>query len=186
MQKHLAIAALSLFTTVHFIPSKAEALPVSITTNLLIAESDLQYKFPKIPFLSIPSELHAQLLSKKAASIRFWEAVSWCETHHGWNTNGGYYAGGLGIAQSAWRGYGGWEFARTPVAATKEEQIIVGNRISFMGYQTKNTFRTLDDKINQKPFFRPAVRTPNWGRNCVNWKTRRPLSERYVETPLKK
>lgn len=131
-------------------------------------------------------ELVAQLRSRKAGSVKFWEAVSWCETNHDWD-DGGYYAGGLGIAQSAWRGYGGWQFAKTPKKATKEEQIIVANRIAFMGYQTKNVFRTLDDRENNRPFFRPAIGwrdSKNWGKNCVNWKTRKPRSDKYTESGM--
>lgn len=184
MQKHLALVAFSIISTINLLPSQAQALPTQTIINRDTAASELQEQFPKIYISSMNLELLAQLRSKKVASIRFWEAVSWCETNHNWN-DGGYYAGGLGIAQSAWRGYGGWEFAKSPKDATKEQQIVVANRISFLGYQTKNTFITFEDRLNNKPFFRPAVRTPSWGRNCVNWKTRRPLSERYVETPLK-
>ena len=132
-------------------------------------------------------ELRAQLKTKKGGSVRFWEAVSWCETNHKWN-DGGYYAGGLGIAQSAWRGFGGWQFATTPKNATKEEQIVVANRISFFGFQTKNVYRTLEDRENNKPFFRPAIgwrSSKNWGKNCVNWQTRKPLRDKYTQTPLK-
>jgi hypothetical protein len=132
---------------------------------------------------TVHPELVAQLKTKKAGSVKFWEAVSWCETNHDWN-DGGYYAGGLGIAQSAWRGYGGWEFATSPKKATKEEQIVVGNRIAFLGFQTRNTFRTLDDKENNKPFFRPAIgwrSSSNWGKNCVNWRTRKPNHVRFTE-----
>lgn len=184
MQKHLALVAFSIISTIHLTSTQAQALTPNTIVITDIAASELQNQFPKIYVPSMPSELAAQLRSKKAASIRFWEAVSWCETNHNWN-DGGYYAGGLGIAQSAWRGYGGWEFAKSPKDATKHQQIVVANRISFFGYQTRNTFITFEDRLNDRPFFRPSVRTPSWGRNCVNWKTRRPLSERYVETPLK-
>ena len=132
----------------------------------------------------IHPELFAQLQTRKAGSIKFWEAVSWCETNHDWK-NSGYYAGGLGIAQSTWKGYGGWEFAKTAKKATKEEQIVVGNRIAFFGYQTTNEYITLDDKLNNEPFFRPAQGWRNmtkWGKNCVNWKTRKPLRDKYTET----
>jgi hypothetical protein len=131
-------------------------------------------------------ELRAQLKTKKGGSVRFWEAVSWCETNHKWN-DGGYYAGGLGIAQSAWRGFGGWQFATSPKNATKEEQIIVANRISFLGFQTKNVYRTLDDRENNRPFFRPAIgwrSSKNWGRGCINWETRKPLRDRYTEAGM--
>jgi hypothetical protein len=131
-------------------------------------------------------ELRAQLKTRKAGSVRFWEAVSWCETNHDWDDHG-YYAGGLGIAQSAWQGFGGRQFAKSPQHATKEEQIVVANRISFFGFQTKNVYRTLDDRENNKPFFRPAIgwrSSKNWGKNCVNWETRKPLRDRYTEAGM--
>jgi hypothetical protein len=131
-------------------------------------------------------ELVTQLRSKKGGSIKFWEAVSWCETNHDWN-DGGYFSGGLGMAQSVWVNYGGREFASRPPKATKEEQIIVANRLAFFGYQTKNTFRTLDDKANNNPFFRPAIgwrSASNWGKQCANWKTRKPVRDRYTEAGM--
>ena len=131
-------------------------------------------------------ELRAQLMSRKGGSIKFWEAVSWCETNHKWN-DGGYYAGGLGIAKSTWEGYGGRQFAPTAKTATKEEQIIVANRIAFFGFQTKKQFRTLEDKANNKPFFRPAVgwkSMTKWGKGCANWRTRKPVRDRYTEAGM--
>lgn len=91
----------------------------------------------------------------------FWDLLAKCETGGDWQ-NGGYFAGGLGIAQSTWKGYGGREFARTPAKATKEEQIIVANRIAVDGWQT-NEFRTLADQQNNKPFFREPVGFNGWG-----------------------
>jgi len=134
----------------------------------------------------IHPELIKQLRTRKAGSVKFWEAVSWCETNHNWN-DGGYFSGGLGMAQSVWEGYGGLQFASRPSKATKEEQIIVANRMAFLGYQTKNVFRTLDDKLNNRPFFRPAIgwrNSKNWGRGCINWQTRKPLRERYTEAGM--
>jgi hypothetical protein len=131
-------------------------------------------------------ELVEQLRTRKVGSVKFWEAVSWCETNHDWD-DGGYFSGGLGMAQSVWEGYGGKQFASRPPKATKEEQIIVGNRMAFLGFQTKNIFRTLDDKLNNRPFFRPAIgwrSSSNWGKNCVNWKTRKPLRDRYTEAGM--
>lgn len=129
--------------------------------------------------------LHQQLRTRKAASVEFWEAVSWCEVNHDW-TDRGYYSGGLGMAQSVWTNFGGKQFAPRPYLATKTQQIIVANRVAFLGFQTRNTFMTLDDKENNKPYFRPAVgwrNLKNWGKNCVNWRTRKPLSPDYTEEP---
>ena len=139
-----------------------------------------------MPTSTIHPELIEQLRTRKVGSVKFWEAVSWCETNHKWN-DGGYFSGGLGMAQSVWEGYGGRQFASRPSKATKEEQIIVGNRMAFLGYQTKNIFRTLDDKLNNRPFFRPAIgwrNSSNWGKGCANWKTRKPLRDRYTEAGM--
>lgn len=127
--------------------------------------------------------LHQQLRTRKVASVKFWEAVSWCEVNHDWNDRG-YFSGGLGMAQSVWNSFGGKQFAPKPYKATKTQQIIVANRVAFLGFQTRHTYTTLDDKLNNKPYFRPAVgwrNLKNWGRNCVNWKTLKPLSEKYTE-----
>lgn len=179
---HRLITAVTLTVTTTFgALTTGGGAPQASTTTIQVIAFDTTAPVTKSV---VPSTediiLNEQLRTKKAGSVKFWEAVSWCETNHDWD-NGGYYAGGLGIAKSTWAGYGGRQFASTPAKATKTEQIIVANRISFLGFQTKRQFRTLEDKQNNKPFFRPPVRTPQWGKNCVNWKTRKPHSDRYTE-----
>ena len=109
----------------------------------------------------------------------YWLDVSQCETQSNWQ-DGGRFAGGLGIAVTTWVNYGGREFARTPDRATMEEQIEVAHRISVTGYQTKHTYLTLEDRLNNKPFFRPPAGFFGWG--CIrqnrylhpkNWLKRR-------------
>jgi hypothetical protein len=99
---------------------------------------------------------------------KYWDAVAVCETNSNWK-DGGNFAGGLGIALSTWQGYGGYEFAKTPAKATREEQIFIANRVSVFGYQTKNVFMTMEDKLNNKPFFRPAAGFFGWG--CIKNRT---------------
>jgi hypothetical protein len=96
----------------------------------------------------------------------YWDAVAVCETNSNWK-DGGQYAGGLGIALTTWQGYGGYEFAKTPAKATREEQIVVANRISVFGYQTKNVFLTMEDRLNNRPFFRPPAGFFGWG--CIKY-----------------
>jgi hypothetical protein len=96
-------------------------------------------------------------------SIKYWKKVAQCETAQNWQ-DGGNWGGGLGIARSTWEGYGGKQFASHPSKATVLEQIVVANRIAVFGWQT-NEFRTLDDKLNNKPFYRPAVGFNGWG--CI-------------------
>jgi hypothetical protein len=99
----------------------------------------------------------------RPAPDRFWDKVAWCETRGNWR-DGGRFAGGLGIAQTTWRNYGGYQFARSPDRATRREQIIIANRISMFGFQTKRTFMSLDD-IPHSPFFRPPAGFNGWG--CI-------------------
>lgn len=74
----------------------------------------------------------------------YWEKVAQCETASNWK-NGGTWAGGLGIfskgkfgtsTMGTWEFYGGEEFAPSPDKATKEQQIMVANRIAVLGYKT--------------------------------------------------
>jgi hypothetical protein len=185
----IAIIPLLLFTG---FASKAqgEIKPTESTTTHSIATPAVSPAIENKVHITMVNPMHpelvTQLRSKKGGSIKFWEAVSWCETNHDWN-DGGYFSGGLGMAQSVWVNYGGREFASRPPKATKEEQIIVANRLAFFGYQTKNTFRTLDDKANNNPFFRPAIgwrSASNWGKQCANWKTRKPVRDRYTEAGM--
>ena len=101
---------------------------------------------------------------KMGPSIKYWTKVAQCETKQNWK-NGGNFSGGLGIAQSTWEGYGGLDFGRHPYDATVLEQIVVANRIAVFGYQTKNGFMTIEDRINNTPFFRSAVGFNGWG--CI-------------------
>lgn len=131
--------------------------------------------------------LQAQHATRKVPKNNFWNAVAWCETNQHWN-DGGYYSGGLGMAHSVWVNYGGRQFANRPHKATKIEQIIVANRVAFLGFQTKNTYATLADRENNRPYFRPAVGWYNltkWGKNCVNWKTRKPYPK-YASDNVKR
>jgi hypothetical protein len=179
----LTALTLSVTTTFGALTTGGNALEASTTTVVTTLPANT---VQAAGINLVHPELRAQLKTRKAGSVRFWEAVSWCETNHDWDDHG-YYAGGLGIAQVTWRGFGGWQFAKSPQHATKEQQIIVANRISFLGFQTKNAYRTLDDKLNNRPFFRPAIgwrSSKNWGRGCINWETRKPLRDRYTEAGM--
>lgn len=72
----------------------------------------------------------------------FWDKLAQCETANNWEDKG-TWAGGLGIytrstfpkrAMGTWERFGGEQFAPSPNKATKEEQIIVANRIAVEGY----------------------------------------------------
>ena len=64
------------------------------------------------------------------AGTSVWDDLARCESGGNWaiNTGNGYY-GGLQFSQGTWLGYGGGEFAAYPHEATREEQIIVAERL---------------------------------------------------------
>ena len=66
-----------------------------------------------------------------------WDDLARCESGGNWaiNTGNGYY-GGLQFSHPTWHGYGGGEFAEYPHEATREEQIVVAERLrDARGYQ---------------------------------------------------
>lgn len=77
--------------------------------------------------------LAAPLLSvntASAASISTWDKVAQCEASGNWsiNTGNGYY-GGLQISMSTWKAYGGTQYAARPDQASKQQQILTGEKI---------------------------------------------------------
>ena len=63
-----------------------------------------------------------------------WDAVADCESGGRWDypsvtNSSGTYSGGLMIGHRWWPLHGGGEFAQYPYQATKEQQIIVAERI---------------------------------------------------------
>jgi hypothetical protein len=70
-----------------------------------------------------------------------WDYQADCETGGDWSMQGSMYSGGLGFLNSSWNAYGGQEFASNAGLATREQQIIVAERIqpsppSYPGYCT--------------------------------------------------
>ncbi len=73
-----------------------------------------------------------------------WDDLAQCESGGNWaiNTGNGYY-GGLQFSHDTWHGYGGGEFADYPHQATREEQIIVAERLrAARGYAPWPACRT--------------------------------------------
>lgn len=59
-----------------------------------------------------------------------WDDLAWCESGGNWSINtGNGYSGGLQFLHSSWRAYGGREFAPLAYQATREQQIVVAERI---------------------------------------------------------
>src|SRR5207244_2767813 len=65
-----------------------------------------------------------------AASLGTWDKVAQCESSGNWqiNTGNGYY-GGVQIYLPTWNAYGGREYATYPHQATKQQQILIAEKI---------------------------------------------------------
>jgi hypothetical protein len=65
-----------------------------------------------------------------AAPDSDWDALAQCESGGDWSINTGTgFHGGLQFSPSTWSGYGGEEFAPYAYQASREEQIVVGERV---------------------------------------------------------
>ena len=109
--------------------------------------------------------------------VSYWEKIAKCETNSNWqhkgsNGAGHYFEGGLGIYDGTWDNWGGEEFAEHGYEATKEQQIIVANRIALFGYEEVRTRDADWAKVNGVPATYVHKKDPvgfnGWGCNRRN------------------
>ncbi len=68
----------------------------------------------------------AQLKQKTSVN---WDGIAQCETAGNWHMQGSSFSGGLGFYNGTWSGFGGREFAPNAGQATREQQIVVAERV---------------------------------------------------------
>ncbi|MFD4907563.1 transglycosylase family protein [Kitasatospora purpeofusca] len=83
--------------------------------------------------LTAPAALTAVTLGAgqaSAASVATWDKVAACESGGNWsiNTGNGYY-GGLQFSKSTWDAYGGTRYASYAHQATKQQQILIAEKV---------------------------------------------------------
>lgn len=82
------------------------------------------------PAATAPASAPAPVAAPASTSGTNWDAVAACESGNNWSINtGNGYQGGLQFSPSTWNGYGGQEFAPTADQATREQQIVVAERV---------------------------------------------------------
>lgn len=65
-----------------------------------------------------------------AATDEVWDNVAKCESGNNWSINtGNGFQGGLQFTPSTWRGFGGTQFAPSAYKATREQQIVIAERV---------------------------------------------------------
>ena len=58
-----------------------------------------------------------------------WDAIARCETGANWSMRGSKFSGGLGFYNGTWSAFGGRQFASNAGLATREQQIVVAERV---------------------------------------------------------
>jgi hypothetical protein len=86
--------------------------------------------FAAVAVLAIGAPVSSMLSSADAATSRTWNRLANCESGGNWhiNTGNGFY-GGLQFAAGTWIGYGGGRFASRADLASRDQQIVVAERV---------------------------------------------------------
>lgn len=95
-----------------------------------VAESIME----SLPPITIPQLRVAS--TTPGSDVSIWDLLAnECESSGNWhiNTGNGFY-GGLQFHPKTWEAYGGLEFAPRADLATREQQIIVAERVAYTGY----------------------------------------------------
>ena len=58
-----------------------------------------------------------------------WDGIARCETGGNWSMQGPSFSGGVGFYNGTWNGFGGQQFAPNAGMATREQQIVVAERV---------------------------------------------------------
>jgi hypothetical protein len=68
-------------------------------------------------------------MAEKAKRDSIWDAIAACETQGNWSMRGPSFSGGVGFSNTTWSSFGGGEFAPNAGQASREQQIIVAERV---------------------------------------------------------
>jgi hypothetical protein len=58
-----------------------------------------------------------------------WDGIARCETGGNWSMRGPEFSGGVGFYNGTWNSFGGRQFASNAGLATREQQIVVAERV---------------------------------------------------------
>ena len=58
-----------------------------------------------------------------------WDGIARCETGGNWSMRGSSFSGGLGFYNGTWNSFGGRQFASNAGLASREQQIVVAERV---------------------------------------------------------
>jgi resuscitation-promoting factor RpfB len=111
---------------------RQHALPrahVAIEPSLVSASEAVQARAEQRYSVAVLERSAAQQAAEKASRDSIWDRIAACETQGNWSMQGPSFSGGVGFANSTWSSFGGNEFAPNAGQATREQQIIVAERV---------------------------------------------------------
>jgi hypothetical protein len=87
--------------------------------------------------LAMQAQQQLQLAQFYAAVAEFyrpktgvnWDGIAQCETASNWHMQGAKFSGGLGFYNGTWSSFGGGQFAPNAGMASREQQIVVAERV---------------------------------------------------------
>lgn len=117
-----------------------------------------------------------------AASDATWDRLAQCESSGRWNINtGNGYYGGLQFSPRTWLAFGGGQFAPLASLATREQQIVIAERV--LAAQGWRAWPACSRKLglNEPPTLRPAP--PPAPRTTAPAPAAKPAGKEYVVQP---
>jgi hypothetical protein len=102
----------------------------SLSTTVIASPPAARMEATLVVARPAPVRVQPVVATPTYAGTSVWDDLARCESGGNWaiNTGNGYY-GGLQFSHATWHGYGGGEFAEFPHEATREEQIVVAERL---------------------------------------------------------
>jgi resuscitation-promoting factor RpfB len=110
-------------------PHALHRAPVAVEPSLVAATEAVQARAEQRYSAAVLEHTAAQQAADKASRDSVWDRIAACETQGNWSMQGPSFSGGVGFAHSTWSSFGGSEFAPNAGQASREQQIIVAERV---------------------------------------------------------
>ena len=110
-------------------PQAVPRAPVAIEPSLVAASAAVQARAQLRYSVAVLEQAAAQQAVQQVSRDSIWDRIAACETQGNWSMRGPSFSGGVGFANSTWSSFGGTEFAANAGDATREQQIVVAERV---------------------------------------------------------
>jgi hypothetical protein len=110
-------------------PQAVPRAPVAIEPSLVAASAAVHARAQLRYSVAVLENAAAQQAVQQVSRDSIWDRIAACETQGNWSMRGPSFSGGVGFANSTWSSFGGTEFAANAGDATREQQIVVAERV---------------------------------------------------------